>query len=177
MTSRVSLIGWSLLCLLATGCAPSWSPPTGTSPTPGYVPEGASADEVWNAAVDFLVDTGTEWEFISNDMRTARINSLITRGPRVEGRQVVPNEEATQFADCGRRNDSPAAGYGDLWAAIAIRVRRTADGAGLLKVVVPRMWITVAGSENRDCVSRGALEERIRTGIRERITPTIGRQS
>lgn len=162
------------ILLMATGCVTSWSAPTQSAPTPDYIALDAPYQEVWDAAIDFLVDTGTEWEFLHNEMRTARINTLVARGPWREGTVHIPNEGAQEYADCGLRNGAPGAGWGNLWASVAIRVRAAPDGSGLLKVVIPDMWQVQRDEISRvSCVSKGILESRIRRGIEDRVTPTV----
>jgi hypothetical protein len=162
------------LALLAPACTATWTEPSALPPTPGYERSTAQVEEVWDAAIDFLVDTGMEWEFIDNDMRTARFTTLVVRGPIGGARVPRPNPEALEYADCGMRGDGSGAGWGNLWASVAIRVRPSPDGSGLLKVVVPTMWQILPGTVGQlRCVSTGTLEEEIRGGIEERITPVF----
>jgi len=163
-----------MLPLMLAACSPRWAPPSVLPPNPDYQRSSAPYQDVWDAAIDFLVDTGTEWDFIDNEMRTARFNTLVIRGPVFQGTRMGPHPDAQEYADCGTRGRDPGAGWGDLWASIAIRVRPAPDGSGLLKVVVPQVWQMVSGATGRvSCVSTGGLEDLITRGIEDRLTPGV----
>ena len=172
---RLTLAAVALMALAVTGCKARWVGPEILSPPPEYVEVSASPQDAWDAAVDYLVDTGTQWDFISDEMHTARMEMLVTRGPFRSGSEVVGNEAAQEFADCGQKGGATTAGWGMLWAAVAIRVR-PGDGTGsLLKVVVPQMWQTSSYDPDRRCTSTGALEALILEGIQSRFVPIVRR--
>jgi len=164
----------SITALLTTGCAATYGPAHRERPEPSYTPVGANPEAAWDAAVDFLVDNGIEFDFISQDMRLAKISAVLVEGPIPNNdRTVRRNPAASEYADCGTRNGEPRAGWGRLVADIAVRVRSD-DGRALVKVVVPRVYqVEGAGLEAR-CVSTGAFERMALDGIRERLTPIIG---
>ena len=144
--SKKSLDDWGSLektCLAVitvlgmTACGSKWTPPDEPSPIPTYVPINAPESEVWNAAVDFLVDTGTEWEFISDELRLAKLRVTLVRGIVGDRTRWTYNQESSRYAHCGTVDSKPVAGYGNLLGSIAIRVRKDDNGRGLLKVVMP----------------------------------------
>jgi hypothetical protein len=124
--------------------------------------------------VDFLVETGTEWESISPELRLVRFKVLAASGPE-EGwwdPWFVPNVEARSYADCGDFGEEPGAGLGDLWFSMAIRVRVDPRGGSLLRVIALDVW--QENFSKRDvvpCVSTGVFEERTVEGILRRVSP------
>lgn len=162
--------------LLQNACAAKIEPPTTPWPVPGYVPVEASSPAAWDAVVDFLVDNGTEFDFISADMRVAKITVLLAPGP-IGGpaeRAQRPNPEAVRYADCGRSRGEPYAGWGNLIADVAVRVR-PAESGSLVKVVIPRLRQTRFDGSQVPCVSKGVFEREAEAAIGERLEPIIKR--
>lgn len=164
-----------LLLLVLPACGVRLTLPTAVQPAPVYEAVAAPADSVWSAAVDLLLDTGTEWDFLHPEMQVARADILVHRGLGwVNQSRLARDEDIEALADCGTRSRQRTEGAWDLWASVAIRVQESAAGGSLLKVVVPRMWQErgVYGGTFR-CVSRGLLEAEMRERIRELMRPNI----
>lgn len=170
---RICLAAVVVLASISTACSTRYGASSLQPPEPGYVPVSATPEAAWDAAVDFLVDNGINFDFISQDMRLAKISAVLTEGPISRDRQIlVRNPEASTYADCGTRNNEPRAGWGRLVADIAVRVR--ADGnETLVKVVVPRIIQEELGTVTARCVSTGAFERLAIEGIRQRLTPIV----
>ncbi len=170
MAIRISLAVITVLGI--TACGSKWTPPDEPSPIPSYFPIDAPESEVWNAAVDFLVDTGTEWEFISDELRLAKLQVILVRGT-VKDNMWVYNPKSSRWAHCGAVDGEPVAGYGDLWGSIAIRVRYDDDGTGLLKVVMLDVWQERKPLEPDICVSTGEFEKSVVEAIQQKVVPTL----
>ena len=164
-----------LLALAASvqiGCAARRTLPTLDQPVPGYVPVESSTAEAWDAVVDFLVDNGIAFDFISSEMRVAKITAILASGPMLVNGMPSANPLAVTYADCGTIRNRPTVGWGDLVADIAVRVRPGESGA-LLKVVVPRMRNEIPTGVVYECVSTGEFEAEAETAIRERLRPIM----
>ena len=155
-----------------SACAPRRLAPTASQPVPGYVPVEATTAQAWDAVVDFLVDNGIEFEFISSEMRVAKITAILADGPIAVKGGFMANPVARTFADCGTIRGEQLAGWADLVADIAVRVRPGGNGA-LLKVVIPRMRHEPVGAPGWDCVSTGEFEARAEARITERLQPIM----
>jgi hypothetical protein len=166
----------AFLAAALAACTPRPTPPTTSVPVPGYVSVDASTADAWDAVVDFLVDNGIAFDFISADMRIAKVQVLLSTGPRTVRMNVVePDAAAQAFADCGFVAGEPVAGYGSLIADVAVRVRPGAAGA-LVKVVIPRLRQTdtiVLDGVTVQCVSKGTFERAAEAGIAERLAPIM----
>ncbi len=162
------------LLFTTLACAPAWTAPSSPEPSLGYVPVAFPPQSVWDAVVDFLVETGTEWDDMSPELRLVRFKVLAASGPE-EGwwdPWFLPNEEAREYADCGEFGSEPGAGLGDLWFDLAIRVRSDQQGGSLLRVMALEVW--QENFSKRDvvpCVSTGVFESRAIEGIWRRIDP------
>lgn len=172
-----------LLCVLmflSVGCSISYVPPTDPDPTPGYVPIEGSAGEAWDAVLDVIADFGMTVDFISAEMRFARTSGVLARGavariPMSRRRirflsEALEEEGAHRWADCGLLNDIEASGVADLHADFSIRVRED-RGSGIVKVVVPRMWMLGTDGREFRCVSTGRFEDEMIDLIEERVAP------
>lgn len=158
---------------LSTGCTAVHGPISLDRPNPSYTQVDATPEAAWDAAVDFLVDNGIEFDFVSQDMRLAKISAVLSEGPIIRSdRRATRNPAASEYADCGTRNNEPRAGWGRLVADVAVRVRSD-DDRTLVKIVIPRLYqVEGSGAEAR-CVSTGAFESLALKGIRERLTPIV----
>lgn len=173
MLKSVRLAPVLVVASFGTACTARYGPPTQFRPEPSYTNVDATPQAAWDAAVDFLIDNGINFDFISADMRLAKISAVLAVGPIARGRDtVVRNAEASTFADCGTRNGEPRTGWGRIVADIAVRVR-TDDDRTLVKVVVPRIVQQEIGGGETQCVSTGAFERMAIDGIRERLTPIV----
>jgi hypothetical protein len=132
----------------------------------------ATTNEAWDAVVDFLVDNGIEFDFISSEMRVAKITAILADGPLAVSGGYRANPIARTFADCGTLRGQQLAGWANLVADIAVRVRPGEDGA-LLKVVIPRMRHEPLAAPGWDCVSTGEFEARAEARITERLSPIM----
>lgn len=168
------IVAVAIVAVPVSGCAGRVGPSLEPSPAP-YVEMGVTADEAWSASVDYLIDNGIEFDFLDNELRVATADILLARGPRDSNYTRV--EAIGQLADCGRLtgiNAGPIAGTGDLFASIAIRVVEDREGAGWVKVALPKMWSVPPASTRMDrCVSRGVFEGTVIDEIRSRLTPPI----
>jgi hypothetical protein len=187
MTRMMSSV---LMLLLAGGCAlgPQFVPAASEPPEPAYDPVGSASAEAWDAVIDVLADFGVDFDFISPEMRFAKISGRLASGPLVIVREpgtlfrlgeadTIPSPDAVQWADCGTLKQEPVVGWGDLYAEFSIRVRDD-NGRGIVKVVVPHLWQIgpgVQGSELRrfPCVSRGTFEQLLVDRVQDRVVPRI----
>lgn len=186
----IRILSFLPILLLAGACAsgPQLIPATAEPPTPAYDPVGSASADAWDAVIDVLADFGVDFDFISPEMRFAKISGRVASGPIVIIREpsslfrmgradTIPQSEAVSWADCGTLAGEPVVGWGDLYANFSIRVRDD-DGRGIVKVVVPDMWQIgpgVQGGAPRRfrCVSRGAFEQLLVDRVRARVIPQI----
>jgi hypothetical protein len=165
----------AMTILLLPGCAPKIAGPSTTAPSPGYTRVEAATQEAWDAAVDFLIDNGIGFEYISNDLQLANIKVVLSEGATlIRGTGIVqPDTMAQHFADCGTIGGRlPLAGMGELIADVAVRVRSDPSGQPLVKVVMPRVRMTY-NMKQYTCVSKGLFEERARGEIQRRLKPIM----
>jgi hypothetical protein len=162
----------TLTLLLLPACAPKIGGPSMVAPTPGYTRVDALTQEAWDAAVDFLIDNGIGFEYISNDLKLANIKTVLSEGGTIRSGVMIPDTMARRFADCGTINGKPFAGAGVIVADVAVRVRPDDAGRPLVKVVIPRVRQTVATTQYA-CVSTGLFEEQAREGIQKRLKPIM----
>ena len=177
---RIMILGF--IAILFAGCSVTHVAPSGSGPSPGYVEVDGTPEAAWDAVLDLIADFGLDFDFISAEMRIARISGVIAAGPARRlptGRQALsalerrrPSDNARRWADCGTINGKNATGMSDLHADISIRVREV-DGVGIAKVVVPRMWIGTGPESSARCVSTGVFESEWEERIEDRIHPIM----
>lgn len=191
-----------LVSVLTTACVPtfSYSPPSHQPPPSGYVQATHPPDQLWEAVLDYLADTGADWRPWSEGERFVQGEIILVSSPRVVTvtgqenpfggnvqtsagvRRLVPDSTGLRFADCGSMSHVPLAGAGDLRADVTVRVREgdTVGGPGLLKVAIPRIWVTNARisldrtlSGPLPCVSTGVFEREAARAIIRRAVPNL----
>jgi hypothetical protein len=190
MVRRVLIISAAFPCLALTACVqPAFTGPTAPELRPGYVATNLNAGDLWEGVLDFLADTGADWRAWETGERFVQGRVLLSSGPLVVRARrfdsppaYEPNPLGPRYADCGGWDQEPAAGFGDLRADLTVRVRN-ADGGGLLKVVLPRIWLEeihgTGGSSNANavlpCISTGEFEAEVMEAMVQRATPILWR--
>jgi hypothetical protein len=186
----IRILSSALILLLASGCAygPQYVPAAVQPPEPMYDRVGSPSADAWDAVIDVLADFGVDFDFISPEMRFAKISGRLASGPLVIVREsramfrpgradTIPAPEAVAWADCGTLDGEPVVGWGDLYADFSIRVRDD-NGGGIVKVVVPQVWQLGPGIQGVDrrrfrCVSLGAFEQLLVERVQDRVVPRI----
>lgn len=187
--TKLRLFACLAVALFAAGCsAHRVHPPRVATPDLEYETSPATTEALWDAALDFVAGEDPLANVPVHHERLIVTSFDVLPGPLHRKRNVrlwfdriepVRNPAASVYADCGKLDGKPLAGWGNLIAEVAIRVRPTEEGAGV-GVVVRRMWQEGSPAlQGRDvilCASTGELEARLRRKILDRVEAREARE-
>lgn len=119
----------------------------------------ASAEGGWEVLAAVYADWGLEINF--REPKALRLGSCFQKV-----RSRLGKESLSTFVDCGETRGAPNADRYEVAITVLTTVRPRSNGGASLFTFVLGVGLDGASSTNRRwCYSRGALEERIRTGV------------